>query len=82
MNKDITLKIKWSKRDNDFKVYFPKSCDGSFIYSAFSDRLIYSHEKARKGDRFPFETENLINQLEERGYDKTTLKFEIKLKMK
>lgn len=80
MDKDITLKLKWSKRDNDFKVYFPKSCDGSFLYSAFSDRLLYSHEKALKGDRFPFETENLIKQLEERGYDKTTLKVEIKLK--
>lgn len=82
MNKDITLKVKWSKRENDLKIYFPKSCDGSFIYSAFSDRLMYSHKKALKGDRFPFETENLLKQLEERGYDKTTLKFEIKLKMK
>lgn len=81
MSKEDTLKMKWSKRENSFMIYFPKSCDGSFLYHAFSDRLIYSQEKATQGNRFPFDVENLIKELEKRGYDKTTLKFEIKLKI-
>lgn len=80
MNEENILKMKWSKRDNCLKVWFPRSCDGQLLYSAFSDKLIYSHIKARDGSRFPFETENLKNELESRGYDITTLKFEIKLK--
>lgn len=72
--------MKWSKRDKCLKVWFPRSCDGHFLYSVFSDRLIYSHDKAIQRNPFPFDVENLQKELESRGYDITTLKFEIKLK--
>ena len=25
------LLIKWSKKENDYMIYYPESCDGSFI---------------------------------------------------
>lgn len=84
MNKDITLKVKWSKRENDFMIHYPRKCDGGFINGKlFNQRLIFDYLKHCKGDPRPYNEEaDFIEELERRGYDKTTLKFEIKLKKK
>ncbi len=76
-----TLKIKWSKKENDFMIYYPRRCDGHLIQAhLLGDVLrwggIDGIEKGWK-NYIPF---NLIEELKTRGYDLTTFKFEIKLK--
>lgn len=80
--KETTLKIRWSKRENDFIIQYPRRCDGAFLDTKlFSRKLIYDYLKYIKGDPRPYNEEvDFIEELERRGYDKTTLRFEIKLK--
>lgn len=82
MKYETTLMVKWSKRENDFVIQYPRRCDGSFLNTKlFSRRLIYDYLKYCKGDPRPYNEEvDFIEELERRGYDKTTLRFEIKLK--
>lgn len=64
-----TLKAAWSKKENDFLIHFPRSCDGSLL----NDYLFHHHywfDQERK--------KSLKDELEERGYDLKTLKFSIK----
>lgn len=94
MNK-IKLRVKWSKKENDFMIYYPRSCDGHFIYQLVKKWIMIhptslidsflskstkeaSHYRGSLGKYSLLETD-WIQDLEERGYDKTTLKFEISI---
>lgn len=84
MDKEITLKVKWSKRENDFMIYYPRRCDGALIQQKlFSQEMLFDFDKYsdKTFNGMPYKMEDdFIKELEKRGYDKTTLKFEIKLK--
>lgn len=75
------LKVKWSKREKDFMVYYPRRCDGALIqHKLFCQQMLFDFDKLNT-NQMPYRMEdNFIEELEKRGYDKTTLKFEIKLK--
>lgn len=84
--KETTLAIKWSKREKDLMIHYPRSCDGSLImHHICNDVLRFDFHKWHD-DKFkntlspPYEVFNLKQELEKRGYDITTLKFSIELK--
>jgi hypothetical protein len=69
--KDTTLYVFWSKKERDFMYAYPTSAaDGHLLHYWFSPRFWPSGE----------ERKSLYQELEERGYDTTTLKFSIKKK--
>lgn len=74
------LKLYWSKKENDLMVQYPRSCDGALIFHHFGDVLKWGGINGKDKGWMNFEEFNLIKELVERGYDKTTLKFEIRLK--
>lgn len=59
------LKVKWSRREEDFEIDFPKKADGWLMFSHMKGHLTW---------------DELISELEKRGYDTKTLKFEVNLK--
>jgi hypothetical protein len=70
------LSVIYDKRQKDFVVKYPRRCDGALaIHHIVGDTLVYRHFNEP-----PYEISNFIKELEERGYDVTTLKFSIKLK--
>ena len=84
-NKRI-LKVYWSKKENDFMIQYPRRCDGALIQSKlFTQNMIfdlikYHTERSRDRHILPYVMEmDLIKEFVHRGYDKTTMKFEIRL---
>lgn len=70
MGTDI-LKVNWSKKENDFMIHYPRSCDGNLIQDfLFGKRYAFNGIKEK----------DIREELEKRGYDLTTLKFSIKRK--
>ena len=63
--------MKWSKKENDFLITFPRSCDGSLINDYLFNSQFWHNGEIKK---------SLKAELEERGYDLESLKFVIKLK--
>jgi len=59
-----TLGVTWSKRENDWMIHYPRKCDGWLI-----------HDVIRK-DEF----QDLVKELDKRGYDTETLRISIKKK--
>lgn len=75
------LKIRWSKREKDFLIHYPRKCDGALIQShILGENLHWGGIDGKDKEWLNFKTFSLLKELEERGYDLTTLKFEIKLK--
>ena len=68
------LRVKWSKRENDHVIHYPRKCDGGLVQSALFGQ--HFHSPLHIGETEP----SLAEELEKRGYDLTTLKFEIKRK--
>lgn len=69
-----TLSVKWNKKDNDHMINYPRSCDGHLIHDyLFTEQF---NSPLRSGEMKP----SLVKELEKRGYDLTTLKFQIKRK--
>ena len=65
------LRARWSKKEKDILYSFPRGCDGSYLNRIFT-----------QNDRgFNLPQLSFLEDLEERGYDLATLKFEIKLKV-
>ena len=64
--KDNTLAVKWSKREDDLLINYPRESDGIMI-----DYYFY-HLK--------YDNKNLIQELIDRGFDIKTLKFSVELK--
>lgn len=75
------LKVKWSKREKDLLIYYPRGSDGALISSILLDTVYHwgGIDGKYKG-WLNYEKFNLVEELEKRGYDIKTLKFEIKLK--
>lgn len=59
------LTYKWSKKEKDFLIHYPRKCDGHLVHGFFSGYM--------NGKEF-------MEELEKRGYDLKTLKFEVKEK--
>ena len=67
-----TLLIRWSKKEEDFIVYYPKIQDGGFaIDHICGNACCIKH---------PGFESTFIKELEKRGYDLKTLKFTIRKK--
>jgi hypothetical protein len=58
------LTMKWSKRERDVTISYPRSCDGHLMAGVLS-----GHNR-----------DDLMKELDRRGYDLTTLRFSIKQK--
>ena len=65
------LSVKWSKRANDLMIDFPDKPDGHYIHGALCSERFNWDGSTRK---------SVVDELEARGYDITTLKFEVKMK--
>jgi hypothetical protein len=82
--KDKVLKVRWSKKENDFLIFYPRRCDGALLqHKLFTQNMLFDYVKWDNGSSrtAPYKMEDdFIKELENRGYDKTTLKFEITLK--
>lgn len=75
------LSIVWDKRQNDFIIKYPRKCDGFLVASKIiEDQLLWDLDKSANREFYAYRKENLIKELDRRGYDKTTLKFSIELK--
>ena len=75
---DTELKVRYSKREKDLLIEYPRRCDGSLMYY----HLCCEHPHYNFGmkDKLYEMEKSLVKELEERGYDIKTLKFSIKLK--
>jgi hypothetical protein len=92
MNK-LKLKVFWSKKEQDFMVSYPRKCDGGWILHRLfgSTTTILSNttgedcglKKVAPASHNPylsiFEVEDFVQELIKRGYDKTTIKFEVQI---
>lgn len=74
------LKFYWSEKENDFMVQYPRRCDGALVQQIFNNRLEWGGIDGKDKGWLNYKEFNLINELIERGYDKKSLKFEIRLK--
>lgn len=90
--KEITLKIYYSKKEKDFVVQYPagKATGGYVISQIISKRTISrmknlsgglwdSEKKLFTDGNYDFIEHDFIKEMENRGFDITTIKFSIKL---
>lgn len=76
MNSVKKLSMRWSKRENDMLIRFPRSADGHLVHNVLNcERKSFDFIK-KQVDWLP----SFVNELKKRGYDVTTLKFEVTLK--
>ena len=81
MKPEEGLSVRWSKKENDLLISYPRPCDGSLICSRVLSTVHLHNFLPEEGER-PYREFNLLKELEERGYDIKTLKISIKLKEK
>lgn len=74
------LKVRWSKKENDLLITYPRRCDGALVNYLFGDILRWGGIDGKDKGWLNYETFNFIEELKSRGYDTTTLKFEVRLK--
>jgi len=72
------LSLIYDKRQKDFVVKYPLRCDGALIMNHICDDILKYN--INKDYPYNFDVTNLKKELENRGYDLTTLKFSIELK--
>ena len=65
------LVVFWSKREKDFLIRYPRSCDGHFAAYLFTAERPRGHGATLTFDK------SAIADLEERGYDTKTLRFSV-----
>lgn len=91
--KKLKLQVKWNKKEKDFMIYYPRSADGHYIHNYLLSKVLVSrsksdniekenknytfHDQANWNKNFNLYHFDWIKELGERGYDLTTLKFEI-----
>ena len=63
------LRMVWSKREKDFVVYYPNSRDGHLVHNLFNNKRY--HPLCNKW------SDSFVDELRARGYDLSTIKFEI-----
>jgi hypothetical protein len=64
------LKARWSKGQKDIIYYFPHNCDGVYLNGIFTRKIDFGTLPDQPPTSF-------LEELERRGYDIKTLKFEI-----
>jgi len=74
------LSLIWDKRQKDFVFKYPRRCDGALIVHHICGDVLKHVMPGEKKPPFNFEKFNLVEELERRGYDTTTIKFSIELK--
>lgn len=78
MNERI-LKVRWSKKENDLLISYPRRRDGALMNYILGDILQWGGIDGKEKGWLNYKVFNLINEFKQRGYDIKTLKFEIKL---
>jgi predicted metal-dependent phosphotriesterase family hydrolase len=75
------LSVIYDKKQKDFVVKYPRSCDGSLAIHHLCGNIL-KYKLPDKETNYPnnWVSENFIEELERRGYDTSTLKFSIELK--
>lgn len=71
-----TLSARWNKRQKDILYWFPHKCDGGMLNHYLTGKR-YNPCPLHGAPKWE---NSLIEELEARGYDITTLKFSIQLK--
>jgi len=72
-----TLKASWSKREKDLVFHHPDhKANGHLLYSVLCVERPYVDYRDN-GERFIAYAKSFVAELEERGYDITTLRFSI-----
>jgi len=77
--KENILSVKWSKKEQDFMINYPRRCDGALVNQTIFESTRWGGFDGRDKGWLNYEEFNLLEELEKRGYDKTTFKLEIKL---
>jgi hypothetical protein len=82
MPKNYTsLTVRWDKRGRDFVYYAPCNADAHMIHNKFFCHSYGPHIRAdHKDSPFGERLDSLLEELEKRGYDTSTLVFKCKLK--
>ncbi len=75
------LSLIYDKKQQDFLVRYPRKCDGALVIHHLVGNIL-TYKFPDKETIYPYNwvSENFIKELENRGYDITTLKFSIELK--
>lgn len=73
------LRVYWSKKENDLMVQCPRRCDGALVIYHFDKVLLWAGLDGKEKGWLNYKEFNIVEELINRGYDKTTLKFEIRL---
>lgn len=74
------LSLIWDKRQKDFVFKYPRRCDGALIVNHIAGDVLKYVMPSEKPAPYNFRKFNLVEELESRGYDITTLKFSVELK--
>lgn len=91
--KKLKLRLYWCAKEKDFMVDYPSKSDGGWIFNQILGKHTINLPKETgqnlklkelaecKHNQFlaVFEMADFIEELERRGYDKTTLKFEVQI---
>lgn len=87
--KKLKLSVKWSDKEDDFVISYPRSSDGHFIHCHLMSKQIISstikdpeefttlREKASWNGNFGYFDFDWLKALKSRGFDLKTFKFEI-----
>lgn len=74
------LEIKWSKKEKDLMIHYPRRCDGVLIAHHICEKVcVFDFIGYAEGKKYPYEEFHFIDELKRRGYDISTLKFSIEL---
>lgn len=75
------LVVFWSKREKDFLIRYPRSCDGHLAYGVFCSERRRPNYQRNAENPTPWEWDpSFVKELEARGYDTTTLRFSVQRK--
>ena len=75
------LKIRWSKKERDLMIHYPDKCDGALIQHIICGNILqWGGIDGKEKGWLNFESFNLLEELDKRGYNIKTLKFEIQKK--
>lgn len=91
--KKLKLRVYWCPKEKEYMVFYPSKSDGGWIlnklFGSSSTILPTDTGKALNLKQIApcshnqylsiFEVQDFIKDLESRGYDKTTLKFEVQI---
>ena len=74
------MRLIWSKKQKDFVVKYNRKCDGNLVLNHILGDIL-RFDLMKYGKEIPYTSFNFKDELEKRGYDLTTLKFSIDLKI-